>query len=742
MSNFGREGLDISADTMETMSNPGETRMNKGFAGFNAMDSVQPMPVQRLDTLPEFIGAKKAAELIGIDRRSVIRKCQSGALENARQTLIDGNESWQIPIASLPRSAQEKLGKEVRALMLERAQAIAPFPLDPDPSLTPAQYRVLMEDYDRSSGTIKKRAEAAHAALWLFHTLIEDHGYSIDAAEKQVKADHNVSKTTLWRYRQATQGQPKAYWLALLSPKFSGGRPAGEFTPAAYEYIKGRWLNTSKTPLTVLLEDARDVALQKGWVIPGYDAVNARLKNEPSWLATLGREGPKALERSYPAVKRDYTGLALHELWQSDGRRADVVCLWPDGTRERPFIIVWSEVRSRLVLSAKGYRNPTAEGVLSAFGMAMERTGTAPDFAKLDNGREYAAKSVTGGQSNRYRFKVVPGEQPGVMKHVGTKAEWSKPGRGQDKPIESFWNYLANRCDKAPEFQGAYCGRNTVSKPEDFDRKKAVPIALYAAFLADALERYNTQHRHTGSGMDGRTPLEVYTELAAHTVRQPLDPFHIRLCSQLGHAQIKPGKLDAVYSLTIPGYGDCRYYNSSIASMPEVVLSRKHNVYYELESPQKPVSIYDGTVHLGNAQLIEDIPFREIGGERAAAHVQAKNARMKPQKSALKQIKAAAQLDAPPVNTPLSLGTLPSMAVTIEDKRKASPVADPERQPFAAPSDAEWLETEARRLKVQERRDRENAQALELASAREEENRLLDEQARKVQEKKRQQWRA
>lgn len=661
------------------MADPLQTRTITGcFVKNNKIDGekvADPHPA----TFSEWCTPARAAELTGDSLTTIKRHCRRGKFKGATKATVNGVDAWQIPILSLPLAAQQTLAAEVKVAMLAQANAIAP--ANPDQAsmtMSAADYQAAWESYEESKPEHKRRAELAFNALAAFHDLVDD-GYSVGAAEMATISKHGVSKPTLWRYRNLIKGHARCNWLPLLVPRYTGGRPPAEFTQEAYEYIRGKHKNQSETPLAVVVENARVLAPVKGWAIPSYDAIADRLAKEPKWLDIIGRKGPDALERSYPALKKSYRSLALHEMWESDGRRADVFCVWPDGTIARPFIIVWREVRSRLVLSAKGYINPTAAHVISAFGMAMERTVTAPDFGKIDNGREYAAKPVTGGQTNRYRFTLVPGEQPGVMTLAGTKAFWSKPRRGQDKPVESFWNYIADRCDKAPEFEGAYCGRNPVAKPEGFDRRNAIPIAAYAEKLAATLEYFNTQHRHTGDGMGGHTPMEVYTELNAVTQRDPVDPALIRMC-KMGRADIKPDKEDSTYTLVIPGYGKCRYHSPEIAGLPAAVLSRKHAVYYDLENPRTPVDIWDGGRKIGEAELFGEIDFNDQGGHKAADHVKAKNAYMKPKKAALKTIKAAAQLEFPglPAVTGLTPLPPPIHSVTIEGRRRPLIQSEPE----------------------------------------------------------------
>ncbi|MEF8699245.1 MAG: transposase domain-containing protein [Candidatus Accumulibacter sp. UW20] len=640
-----------------------------GFSGKTDRNDAQDMHDIGSCKIPNFVGAPEAAKLLECVPSTITRQCESGKFPGASKAMVNGIEAWQIPVASLPIHAQQKVKQEAAAALVARCASLGiEIPTTQTKKWLPAEYTAAWEAYERSGAVHKRRAEAALKVVRAFKELV-DSGCSIGEAERAVISSSGVSRATLYRYRTAIEGHHRMNWLPFLSPRFKGGRPCAPFTEAAWEYIHGKYLNTSKTPLAVILEEARALALSKGWDIPSDDAVRARMAKEPKWIQTIGREGPKALEQSFPAIRKDYNALALHELWESDGRKADLFCIWPDGTLARPFIIVWREVRSRLVLGAKGYLNPSAYGVLAAFGQAMERTGVAPDFAKIDNGREYAAKSVTGGQSTRYRFNVVPGETPGIMTQVGTKAEWSPPGRGQDKPIESFWRFVADRCDKSPEFEGAYCGRNAVSKPEGFDRSKAIPIAVYSVKLAAVLEFFNNAHRHTGSGMNGRTPMEVYKELSAQTTRQAVDPAFFRLC-KMGLASLKPSLKDSSYSLKMPGYGTLRYWSQAIAGQTQDVLSRKHSVYYDLENPKCPVSIYDGNKWLGDASLFEELPFRDVGGERAGEHVKAKNAAMKPMKAAVASIKAAGKLDPPALPAVACLTQLPSIQdVTVEGRR-------------------------------------------------------------------------
>lgn len=710
------------------MHDPGQSLAVTGFSGKTSENAAEPMHDLGSCNTPEFILGPKAAELLGCVPSTITRQCKSGKFQGAKKVPVDGVEVWQIPIASLPPSAQMMMLAEVKAALVEKAvsrnlPALAQASL----SLDISEYRALWDAYERSGASTKRKAELALTALHTFHDLV-DTGFHIEEATKAVASKHGVSKATLWRYRTRTEGHGRGYWLPLLSPKYKGGRPLAEFTDAAYEWIKSRVLTTSKQPFTAVIDEARRLAKTAAWIIPSNDAVISRLKKEPAWLVHAGREGFESLERRFPTVERDYHNLGLHQCWDSDGRRADVMCVWPDGSIARPFIIAWREVRTRLVLGVRGCLNPTAEMVIAAYGMALQRTGVAPKHSKLDNGREYAAKSFTGGQPTRYRFKIMPGEQPGIMTLTGTKAEWSKPYKGRDKPIESFWNLIADYVDKT--FEGAYCGKDSASKPEGYDPKKhAIPIAEYAARLESLLHWYNTERPHTGNGMNGCTPLAKYQELweqAKHSF-DPVDPAHIRLC-KMGMKQIKMGKAEDSLTLTVPGFGKLRFHNHDLfSSFNSDVRSRQLNVYYDPDFPIA-VEVWDGEARLGEAQVIGTVDFMGAK-EAAAAHEQAKNAALKPKKAALKAAKNAGE--APLLlPAPAGLGELPR--VRIDAPRVIQQPVEPESSLEPTDKPGEWIDTETGKIYQRQEHVMEWEKNEQGSDAEDEEI----ERLRKVQEEK------
>ena len=558
------------------------------------------------------VTALKAAELEGVHRRTIIRNCRAGIYPGANQTTMKGGPGWLIPVASLSAAAQAKYRKET--------QPAKPIQLSLPAVVDHEEYLTLMDAYDKKPPNMKRMAEAAAAALDAFNELRQA-GMSVGLAEKSVMDSHGVSKPTLSRHRATVEGHNRQYWEAILCPQYRGGRGKTHVSPEAYEAIRREFFIESQPPLTAILTRMRKEATVQGWVIPSDKTVMNRLKAEPPHFWTYRQGGKKALERSFPTVEKDYKNLLIHEYWESDGRRADVWCRWPDGTVGRPVAIAWRDVRTRMPLSIGIYKNEDAELVISAFCRALALTETRPKFAKIDNGRSYANKQLTGQQPNRYRFKIKPDEPVGLMKRIGTEVKWSKPGKGRDKPIESWWNTIANHCDKMPEFEGAYCGRNPVEKPDNFDSRNAVPVEVYAEALKAATWAFATKKGHRGDGMNGLSPLELYNLLAADHQHRPVDPAILRL-GLMGVAIVKPERQTGELAFKVDGYGRLRYWSEDLANLPLNTRAQKLHVYYDPGTPST-VAVYDGERYLCDAGCLDKIDFHDEGGEKVKAHLKA-----------------------------------------------------------------------------------------------------------------------
>ena len=311
--------------------------------------------------------------------------------------------------------------------------------------------------------------------------------------------------------------------------------------------------------------------------------------------------------------QRDYSTLAVHDLWVSDGRKADVFVAFPDGEVRRPILMAWMDARTRKVLGWAVGKTENTPLVRKSLRDAMTRSRALPREVLIDNGRAYARKEITGGQPNRYRFKVNEGEVLGAVTMLNIEVVWATPGHGQSKPIESFWRTLGET-DRRAEFAGAYCGNDPLDKPEEFDPKKAVPLALYLAAVKEDLDAY-LERGHRGDSMNGESPGAVYDRLMAAAVVRTPTAEQLRLCLQA--AENKTLDADS-HSVTILGN---RYWCEALAKLTS---RGPYTVRYDADDASQPVAIYDGERFICEAPIFVKAGFRDQ--EAAKTHLRARNA--------------------------------------------------------------------------------------------------------------------
>lgn len=572
------------------------------------------------------ITTEDAALYTGLEPRTIRRHCIANKYPGA---VKDAEGRWIIPVPSLPIAAQTiyHRGEEAETAPLP---VIAPPPSDIDTE-------ALFLAYRRAPIKSKTRADTLSAAVMQFEDLINE-GETKGNAAKIAGIDY----ATLWRARELVKAHPREQWAARLLPRYKGRAKEAVLTPAAWDWIKSNYLNTSETAAKVVIKEAKKIGKAQGWEFPSNKTITRRLNKlpAPQWL--LGRKGSEALDATYPAAERDYLAYGLHEQWVSDGTRADVLCIWPDGTIARPFVVAWMDMRTRLICGARGGVNPSQSLTLASLREALLFVNTKPDFALLDNGPEYAGKQVTGGQQTRYRFQNKEGDPIGALTRMGIKVDWARPYRGQEKPIEKFWDYVKNHLDKSSQFQGAYCGKDTASKPADYGRKNAVPVETYAAKLAEVLAEYNREHEHSGHGMGGRPPAQVYEEImqtAPHKVWARPTAEDLRLLC-LEQRMLTLNNKDASIKFKIEGYGELRYWSGELAALPISARAKKYSVFHNPAAPELPVLIYDGVQFICESACIDKVGNKE----QAAQHCIKKAAFINPHKTALKAIKNAAPL--------------------------------------------------------------------------------------------------
>lgn len=567
-----------------------ETRENTGFDQPAELPKSSNFGLAGSEVHRVFLSAGDAAKLTGITDRGSRDNAAAGKYPGAHKITVSGVESWAIPLDTLPAIAQ--------AMYYHEQFTAAGLTGDLFPSgssFTPEDRSEHWKRYDESTEKCQARARHAFAALLRFNELLREGAKKMDAYAT-IKAEFDVARSTFNEWQQAVDGLDQSDWLPALTPDLAGRTNASraEWPGQSWLHFLSGALTPGADVATAYKRTVREAEAQGWGQLPSLSTARNDLKfSVDRDVATLIKEGPTALKRLSPTVERDYEAYKLHELWSMDGRRIDLMVrdtkgeFGPKGRVFRMWMYGVMEVRSRYFVGYSLGPELNADAVRDAVVNAFSNTRLIrPEEAQLDNGMEAAAKEITGGASWRRRGKVKEDEIIGLLPFLGITVSWATPAHGQTKPVERLFGTLAGMHETRPEFRGAYCGHKPEARPEEWDATKAAPIELVRKLLTEEIEAY---HRapHRGHGMNGKSPMAVYTELMNAPGYVP---------KKITQPQLRRCVLSAI-KVTIRQDGSfaihgARYYSEATARLPRV---RGYYACYNRHDLAEPVTLYLGS---------------------------------------------------------------------------------------------------------------------------------------------------
>ena len=453
----------------------------------------------------------------------------------------------------------------------------------------------LWRNFEARSKAAKAKVERKISCLQAAQHLMIDSMGRTEAIEVSAP-QFGFGVSTVYRMFDMVRGHDPSDWGPLLIGKKPGGVRRAEFSDEALDYIKGEYLTQVRQPLATIIYRARLYAKKMGWTIPSDWTIRNLINAIPRREVVFARQGATALHYTYQHQIRDYSTLAVNELWEADGHKADVFCRDSSGKVFRPMVEVFRDVRTRRVLGWSIAETESSELVRKALHNAIKNCKSLPRNILLDNGRGGASKAMTGGQKTRFRGTISAEETNGIITTLGINVHWATPGRGQSKPIERFFRSYADNVDK--RFPNAYCGNTPDARPESFDPKNAVDLDIYRAAIEAWFVEYN-ERSHTGDSMDGRSPKDVYSELVQVTpVRTPTDA-QLRLSMMTAESVILQSKAQHIRLM-----GNI-YWCEALADLNS---RGPYTVRYDADDVMKSVYLYDGE------ELIAEVPLWEKSG--------------------------------------------------------------------------------------------------------------------------------
>lgn len=584
--------------------------------------------------------ANRVAGLLGIAGASVRENAAAGKYSGAYKTPTNGIETWAIPLDALPAEAQALYWHE----QFTTAGLTADM-FDGCSSFTPEEREEHWKRYELATEKCQGRARVAFAALMRFNELLRQGSKKMPAYEA-VMREFDVVRSTFNLWQKSVEGLDQGDWLPALVPDLSGRTNArrADWPGISWAFFLQDACTPGRPLKTAYNRTARE-AEAKGWgKLPSFQTARRDFANLDAAVIAVLREGDTALKRLSPTIRRDYTAFALHDQWTMDGRRMDLMVrdskgeFGPKGRTFRLWLYAVMDMRSRYPVGYAIGAALNADLVRDALMDAFKRTQRiVPKCVQVDNGMEAAAKEITGGAPWRLRGKVKEEEIIGLLPFLGVEVSWATPAHGQTKPIERLFGTLARMCETRPEFNGAYCGNTPDARPEQWDAGKAAPIDLVRDLFAEELGAYlRTPHR--GDGMNGKSPMQTYTELmnVPGYVPRQISALQMRVCA----LSAVPITIQKDGSFIIHG---ARYYSVETASLPK---GRGYYARYNRHDLAEPVFVYRASKLVAeNVRQIERTP----GNSKEAAQ---KIAKERADFTRAKKAQAKALLNIQNIDTP------------------------------------------------------------------------------------------
>jgi hypothetical protein len=325
------------------------------------------------------------------------------------------------------------------------------------------------------------------------------------------------------------------FGLAGLAPQYQKRGPGARLSQEVKDLLEYLYLDTNQPGIADVVRH-----IQQVYKHTDVSEITARryLMNIPKAVRTVWRKGAAALDTVQPSIHRDYTLYKPMEIIVGDYMTQDFMLRF-QGKVCRGKVVAFMDMRTRAIVGWSLQLTANSTGVAIALQKCFDRFGL-PEYIYFDNGKEFKNHFLCG---NVWKSRVSKIDAEDIWRNIGVVVEagikliLAYPYNAKAKPIERFWRTMHEIFER---WLPTYVGSNTLlstdeskvyrqnvkkMKQEDFDRIpefKAVETMLDHFFAY-----YNHEHHHTGQGMDGKTPMQVWAEheVPKREVPEELKPY-------------------------------------------------------------------------------------------------------------------------------------------------------------------------------------------------------------------------
>lgn len=334
-------------------------------------------------------------------------------------------------------------------------------------------------------------------------------------AVESVARIETASPRSVWNWLGMIEGVRRDDRLPYLAPRHRAAKrkeTRDEVEPEFMDWLKSDYLRLARPSFSTCYRRAVRVAATKGWAVSPEHTMRRRYKEQVSRpTEVLARYGLEKLKRMFPSQVRDKTALQALEVVNADYHKFDVFVQWPGEAKPvRPQMVAFQDIYSGLILSWRLDLTANSNGVMLAAGDMIEDWGI-PEHVVLDNGREFAAKLVTGGTQTRFRFKVLEDDIPGLFVALDVNVHWATPYSGQSKPIERAFRDMCDAISRDPRFEGAWTGNTIDAKPDNYGNR-AIPLDQFLRVVEEGIQEHNLRQGRRSEVAWGRSFREVFDE--------------------------------------------------------------------------------------------------------------------------------------------------------------------------------------------------------------------------------------
>jgi putative transposase len=361
----------------------------------------------------------------------------------------------------------------------------------------------IIREYKKHNFTYKEFTDLYNAGKFEFSDMVRNEYRSIDAS-------------TLYRWVKKSPDCD----IVILATRYGIHRKGTGERAMIHEHkqvLMSLYLTTSQYSMMKCYREFKKIFPE---VKMSYDTVKRFFHTIPQALVDWLRKGSKTLNDKYmPFITRDYSKMRVMDCWVSDHHQLDVF-VKEGNSVYRPWVTVFTDEKSRKILGWYFSRNPSTYTILQSLWSAIRQFG-APKCVKFDNGRDYRSRHLRG-----YEFVIADDEKikiSGVLESFKIETIYVEPYHGQSKNVERWFGTLAGDFSKTIP---SYIGSNTALSLEEHkyrwdeikDRIKTTLEDVKNQF-EKYVNNFNKNWKHSGNGMNLRTPDEVFQEETKDWIR-------------------------------------------------------------------------------------------------------------------------------------------------------------------------------------------------------------------------------